>query len=143
MNLTVLRTYRAQLEDRLQAELAQLTESLHETETRRVQLEAEADAKAQAYLRKSQAGMTPGEAEDHYAAMDVLAGLIAQARQQEAHIQAVRKQKQADVLDAARERKKLDILADRQQQERRLRQERQVQRLLDEVAGRRARRDQD
>lgn len=143
MNLTVLRTYRTQLEDMLRTELAQLTQALHETEAKRSQLEAEADAKACAYLQKSQAGMTPGEAEDHYAALDSLAALCARMRQHEVELRLAWEQKQADVLDAARERKKLDILDNRQQQKRRLQQERQAQRLLDEVAGRRARRDQD
>lgn len=139
MNLALLRTHREREEGQLQAELAQVAQALQETETARLRLEAEAEGKARAYLEVSRIGMTIGDATAYYAAMDSLATLIARTSRQEARLREKWHQKQTELLEAARERKKLDILVDRQRQKRLLQQERQAQRLSDETAGRRAR----
>lgn len=143
MNLSVLRTYRAQLEDRLQAECVELLHALEEALAARARLEADEESQAQAFLTKSTTGIMPAEACDYLASMDALAALIAKTKEQEAALRAALDQKRVEVLEASRERKKIELLEERHEREAQLEEGRRTQQLMDEIAGRRAFKDRD
>lgn len=137
MNVATLIPYRRQLEEALRIEVELLAERFRETEARRVRLESEADAKARAYLECAKSGILAGEALIHYAALEGLARAIRQATEGAAAFRAEWERKRNELVEAARERRKLEVLAERDRRRRRRAAEQQEQRLTDEVAGRR------
>jgi len=139
MNLGVLRTYRAQLEDRLQGECLQLQQALDEAQAARAKLERDEAHQAHAWLQKTTAGIMPGEAEDYAAVLDALAAQISQQKKKEAGLRAALDQKRVEMLEATKERKKVEILEERKRIEWLRERERRDQQQTDEVAGRHAR----
>ncbi len=138
MNLGVLRTYRAQLEERLQAEFRQLQQALDDAQAFRARLEHDEAQHAHIWLEKTTAGILPGEAGDYAAALDTLAGQIAQQKKKEAGLRAALDQKRMEMLEATKERKKIEILEDRERRETVRELERREQDVTDEIAGRRS-----
>lgn len=134
MNLTALRHYRRQLEDILRAELAVLERALQTSAARSLDLNQTVAQTAEAFQAALCHGLSGDEMIDRtrelegvtIAARDAVA-LVAEARQRW-------EQKRADVLEAARERKTLELLESRRLQQRMTRLRRLEQQGLDEAA---------
>ncbi|BCA54814.1 hypothetical protein W02_19540 [Nitrospira sp. KM1] len=136
MNLGIIKTYRAQMEDRIQFECAELVKSLEAVQAVRTRLEADEERQAQDFLARARQGMTHAEACDHVASMDALASAICRTREREALIHEALRQKRGELLDASRERKKVELLEEREAVELARQADRRAQQAMDEVAGR-------
>ena len=135
MNLSVIRTYRAQVEEALRMELAELQCSVHlEQETQTLLLAQVEDGTAE-FLKMAHAGMTVDEARTQQAKLDALAQSIRKARETIAMAQRRCDQKRAELVEASRERKKLEILEEREAARRSKRDQRREQTAIDQAAG--------
>ncbi len=137
MNLKVLRNYRAQIEDVLKMELAGRHRDLDRTQAECARLAALADHNAHQYMTGVEAGIPSSEAAGQYAGLEGLAAQLKLAEEDVARAQARCDDKRAEVLKAARETEKLDLLWERQQQRQRRVQDRREQQAADESAARR------
>lgn len=138
MKVRVLKNYRAQVEDRLRAEYAELARSLNEAEAERAGLEADEERRAQAFMALSISGIKPDEAALHVAGIEALASVVAKAREREALLRVAVGQKQAELIEASKERRKLEMLEERREREARSTEARRAQQRLDEIAARRS-----
>ncbi len=137
MNFAALKTYRTQLEEVLRIEVERLAQRLREAETRCARLEAEAEEKARAYAQGTRSGITAREALDHYDMLEGVARAIRHAKRAAAALREEWERKRQELVDAARERRKVELLDQRDQRRRRRAAAQQEQRLTDEVAARR------
>jgi flagellar export protein FliJ len=137
MNIAALKTYRAQLEDVLRIEVERLAQRLREMESRRACLEAEADATARAYAQRTRFSITAREALDQYETLEGLARSIRHAERAAAAVREEWERKRQELWEAARERRKLELLDQRDQRRRRRADAQQEQRVIDEIAARR------
>jgi flagellar export protein FliJ len=137
MKIRALKNYRAQIEDRLRAECAELVRSLEEAEAERARLEADEERQAQAFLAHSASGIKPDEASMYVAGIEVLSSVVAKAREREALLRVAVGQKQAELIETSRERRKLEMLDERRERAARSTEARRTQQRLDEIAARR------
>ena len=137
MNLEALRNYRRQIEESLRAELALLQRNLDLAVGERHRLEALAEEGATEYLSAAEAGVRSAEASQRYEALDGLAAKIRSVDEQFARAQQECDVKRGEVVDAARETKKLELLWQRKLRKERREQVRREQRAVDESAARR------
>lgn len=137
MNLTVLRAHALQREDATRMELAEAARELQEWNDRIARLEARAGCDADTYLEQARRGGTAEELFAHLDAMNQALETRKRMEERQTSLQSQWATKRDAVLEAMRDRKKLDLLVSRAQQEQRRRQERQDQALLDERAWRR------
>ena len=141
MNVGVLRNYRAQEEDRLQAECMELLRALERSQETRARLEADEARQSQAFLTREAAGIAPDDAALTLVALDALSALITKTKEEEAALRQAVERKRSEVLEASRERRKLELLEERRQREQRAAEDRKAQQLMDEIAARRAPKD--
>ena len=137
MNLPRLLAYRSQIEEALRIELAAAARALQEAAERSVSCEEEATVKQRRYADAARDGLTVEETcrwYDEIETASVAAGRAAEAHRRLHHEWL---EKQGVVVEAMRERKKLDILVKRQREARQQEQLHEDQRLMDEVAARR------
>lgn len=137
MNITVLRTYRAQLEETLRAEVAELQLALQATLDKRRRLEEATVKQVKMYLAKSRHGMTAHEVAKWHQMLDHFAKILRDSAEAALQVQRRLEQKQAEALEASQETKKLEILERREALQRHRKEEKQAQRQADEVAARR------
>lgn len=137
MNLSVLRTYRAQLEETLRVELAELQRAVEQELAARRRFEEECEADACRFLAQASEGMTVDEAFMRQVRLDALTDSIRQAHEAVEEAQRRWDRKLAEVMDASRETKKIEILEKREALSQRQREKRREQGALDEAAGRR------
>lgn len=137
MNLSRLLAYRSQIEEAVSIELAAAARLLQEAAERSAACEAETAVKQRRYAEAALIGLTVDEASQWYVDIDT-ASLTAR-RAAEAHSALHREWriKQAAVIEAMQERKKLDILVRRRREAKQQEQLRADQRLMDEQAARR------
>lgn len=138
MKVRALKNYRAQVEDRLKADHAELVRSLEEAEAARAGLEADEERRAQAFLAHSASGIKPDEAAVYVAGIEALSSVVAKAKEREAILRVAVEQKQAELMEASRERRKLEMLEERREREARSTEARRTQQRLDEIAARRS-----
>lgn len=137
MNLARLAAYRRQTEDSLRLELATVARLLQEAAERAVALEDDVVAKQCRYAEVGRGGVTVAEAHDWYAEIETASDRVAHATAAHGALHREWMRKQAELIEAMQERKKLDILL-RRRMETRLREQAQAdQRLMDEQAARR------
>ncbi|WP_447973788.1 flagellar FliJ family protein [Nitrospira sp. Kam-Ns4a] len=136
MNLAVLRTYRAQLEQTLRVERVAVEQALKQALAERARLEAAAEQDAQRALAAARAGLPADEVAGRYVLMEGMTEAIAKARAAVAEAHRHWTEKMAEALEAARERKKLEALERRRAAGERRRAAAAAQRHLDEAAGR-------
>lgn len=137
MNLRVLRRYHAQIEESLRAELALIQRETTEAEEVRRRVMALVDHDVQRYLDDMAHGLSPDETVARYARFEELALQIEREDDFIARAQERAEQKRADVLAAARETKRMDLLWQRQQRRQRQLHLRREQQAMDEAAARR------
>jgi flagellar export protein FliJ len=137
MNLAMLRTYRTQVEEALQMELAELQNLLQAEQAARGRLEEAAEAGAAEYLDSIRHGMTVDDAMTRQTKLDALVYALRRAEAAATEAERRCEQKMMELLDAARERKKVEILEERQAQVQRRMTKRREQAVMDEAAGRR------
>jgi flagellar export protein FliJ len=137
MNVGVILKYRSQVEESLRTELSRMQGVLHEAEAIVVELERAAEGEAARYVRDVEGGLTVGEVMGRRAELEALAERIRRAKTTVEEHQARCKGKLDEVLLAAQERRKLELVEQRQQQRTAVETGRQEQQELDELAGRR------
>jgi len=134
MNVAALKNYRAQLEEGLRLELANLERKLQAAEEGLARVQAAADAGARSYLDDAVAGLTADEVVNRFEAWEGLAAAIRNAQDVVAEAHRLRDEKVRDVLEMSREKKQLELLEERETQRRRREDERRDQRTTDEAA---------
>ena len=137
MKMTALRNYREQVEETLRMELADRERMAQVALEGLRRLEAEADGDAVRYLTDAKAGLTADEVVGRYAELDALASAIRRTHEVVEEACLRRDQKLGEVLEASREKKKVEILDDRDALRVQRDLDRREHRAVDEVAGRR------
>lgn len=137
MKMTALRNYREQVEEALRIELADAERMVQVALEGLRRLEAEAAGDAARYLADARAGLTAGEVVERYAELDAVASAIRRTHEVVTEACLRRDQKLGEVLEASREKKKVEILDDRDALRVQRDLDRREQRAIDEVAGRR------
>ena len=134
MNLTVIQNYRTHLESVLRAELAELELAVHVASERRGRLQAEAESATRRWMAESRRGATGQAVAAGYTDFDVRAALVYAAGEALTEVRRRWEHKRAEVVDAMRERKKVEMLAQRHAVKRGLQNRRRERYALDEAA---------
>ena len=137
MNLGVLLNYRSQVEEALRAELSRMQGVLHEAEAVVRELEGLAEKESTRYLVDVQTGLAAEEVVGRQGELEALADRIRRAKTAALESQQGCREKLGEVLAAAQERRKLELVDARQQRRAESDANRQEQHALDELAGRR------
>lgn len=137
MNLGVLLNYRSQVEEALRTELSGMQGVLHEAEAVVRELEGLAEKESIQYLVDVQAGLAAEEVVGRQGELEALADRIRRAKAAVLESQQRCGEKLGEVLAAAQERRKLELLDARRQRRVESDANRQEQHDLDELAGRR------
>lgn len=137
MNLGVLLNYRSQVEEALRTELSMMQGVLNEAEAVVRELEGLAEKESKQYLVDVQAGLVAEEVVGRQGELEALADRIRRAKAAVLEYQQRCSEKLGEVLVAAQERRKLELVDERQQRRAELDANRQEQHDLDELAGRR------
>lgn len=137
MNLSRLLAYRRQIEDALRIELAETARLLQEAAERSAAYEEEVSVKQRRYVEAGRGGLTVDEAHQWYADIEGASWKVARAGEAHDTLRREWSSKQADLIDAMQQRKKLDILVRRRMEARQREQLHDDQRLMDEQAARR------
>lgn len=137
MNVSGVLKFRSQVEEALRTELSQMQGVLHEAEAIVQELEGVAEREAGQYLRDVQQGLTAEEVVGRQGELEALADRIRRAKATVADHQQRCSDKLGEVLAAAQERRKLELLDERHQLRAAAEANRQEQHDLDELAGRR------
>lgn len=138
MNVATLLAYRGQLEELLRAELTVVRNALA---TAREELVRDREARDEVIARKLdlvRAGVMAGEFEDAQREMESAVETVRHAEAKEREMAGEWTKKLAEVLQATRERRKLEILDERERESRRRLEEWRDQRSMDDHAARRA-----
>ncbi len=143
VNLRGLRNYQAQIEDALRAELAALQRSLDGALAEQARLETFLDEDTRRYLAEAEAGIEPEQASRRYEGFAGLAAEVRSAQDAVTQAQIECDRKRAEILEAARETQKLDLLLERQTRRERRARLRREQQMLDESAAQRYLRQKD
>lgn len=134
MNLSILVSYRIQLEEIHRLEFAAAGRNLHEAADRWSALEDALKAKQARYAEAGRTGLTIDETYQWYAEIEAAARALECAAEQHAVLQKEWTQKQTTVLEAVQERKKLDILLRRSRETQQRLELQYDQRLTDDTA---------
>lgn len=134
MNLTALRHYRRQLEDVLRAELSVLERTLEASVAHTSDLEESADRAADLFQAALCQGLSCDEMIDRTRDLEGQTTAIRRALAMMAAARERWERKRAEVMDAARERKTLELLEQRRLHQRMVRLRRLEQHALDEAA---------
>jgi len=129
MNVTALRHYRRQLEDILRAELSVLERTLEASVARQTDVQASADRAADLFQ-----GLSCDEMIERTRDLEGLTVAVRHALTIVAEARERWEQKRTEVMDAARERKTLELLEQRRMHQRLARLRRLEQHALDEAA---------
>ena len=134
MKLEVLCRYRAQAEDYVRLELAELEYRLQAAATRHDERRRHANASAARYTSGSQAGLAVTDTTLHYHAWEAATQEETHAENAMTEARRAREGKQAELVVAIRERKQMEMLAQRRARQVQLRQRRHEQREMDDFA---------
>lgn len=134
MNLTALRHYRRQLEDILRAELSVLERTLEASVARQSDVQASADRAADLFQAALCQGLSCDEMIERTRDLEGLTVAVRHALAIVAEARERWEQKRTEVMDAARERKTLELLEQRRMHQRLARLRRLEQHALDEAA---------
>ncbi|MDQ6733052.1 MAG: flagellar FliJ family protein [Nitrospirota bacterium] len=134
MNVTALRHYRRQLEDILRGELSVLEQTLEASVTRKSDLQESADRAADLFQSALCQGLSRDEMIDRTCDIEHLTVAARHAVTMVADARERWEQKRAEVMEAARERKTLELLEQRRLHQRLVRLRRLEQQALDEAA---------
>lgn len=133
MNLRSLQNYHQQVEEGVRAELFGLQRQRYELQAQRAQVESAADMDAERYVSDAQAGMAPDDAMGRYGEFFTMMLRIEQIDQDISQLEAQVFEKQSAVVEAAQERKKIDLLVARQEKRTQAEENRKEQIGLDET----------
>ena len=136
MKLDVLRRYRTQLEEVVRMDLFRLRQELQDVEARAHLLDAQMRLTTEAYLAKAGGGVALEEFLVWQSQCTAETSTLAAAKQMEGQLRETGNQKQDELREAMQDRRKLDRLAERMQQQRLLVQHRVDQMEMDEAARR-------
>jgi flagellar FliJ protein len=143
MNVTALLNYRSQVEQALRSELRNMQGVLQEAIVLVGRLEEVAEKETRQYLQDAAQGLMADQVVGRQVELEALAERIKKARETVLEHQRRCDQKLAEVMTAAQERKKLDVLETRQRRREEAEAAREEQRDIDELAGRRFLTDQE
>lgn len=136
MKLDVLRRYRTQLEEVVRMDLFRLRQELQDVEARAHLLDAQMRVTTEAYLAKAGGGVALEEFLVWQSLCAAETAKLAAAKQMEGQLRETGNQKQDELREAMQDRRTLDRLAERTQQQRLLVQHRADQMEMDEAARR-------
>ena len=136
MKLDVLRRYRAQLEEVVRMDLFLLRQDLRDAEARVHLLDDHMRRTTDEYRARAGGVVALDEFLVWQSRFQAGMSMLAQARQEEVQIREAWSRKQDELREAMQDRRKLDRLAERARQQRRLAQHRVDQMEMDEAAGR-------
>ena len=139
MSLSRLLAYRSQIEEALRIELAAAARLLQQAADQSAACEVDTAVKQRRYAEAALAGLTVDETSQWYAEIETASLMARRAAEARTALQREWRTKQADVIEAMQERKKLDILVRRRREAREQEQLHDDQRLMDEQAARRRR----
>jgi flagellar export protein FliJ len=134
MNLSALRHYRRQLEDILRVEVSVLERLLEASVVQCREHQRSADLAGEHYQRALCQGLTPNELFERSLEIEGLGDAVQHAL---SSVEAARRrweEKRSEAIEAARERKTLDLLEQRRMRLRTVRLRRLEQQALDEAA---------
>ncbi|GKS59225.1 hypothetical protein YTPLAS18_27520 [Nitrospira sp.] len=134
MRLEVLCRYRAQVEDLVRLELAELDYRLQAAVARHDEGRRRANTAAVRYTNGSKSGLAASDTTWQYHAWEAATQEQAYAEDLLARAQGTRDAKQAELVLAIRERKQMEILVQRRARHMQLRQWRREQREMDDFA---------
>jgi flagellar export protein FliJ len=134
MNLTGLRHYRRQLEDMLRADLYVLERALEAAAAHSQGAQNSVNLAAERWQAALKQGVLRDEIVDRARDIENLTAAAGHAAAQAADARERWERKRADVIEAARERKTLELLEQRRLQQRMTRLRRLEQHALDEAA---------
>ena len=137
MNLGVILNYRTQIEEALRTELVQMQGVLHEAEAIVRDMEQAAERETTRYLSDTEQGLSAEEIAGRQSELEALADRI---RRAQGLVEQHRRRcgdKLAEVLAASQERRKLELVEERQERRELAESNRLEQKALDEMAGRR------
>jgi flagellar export protein FliJ len=137
MKLGTLRNYREQVEEALRVELAAVEQALSSALEHLRRLEAETETSAKLYVTDVRTGLMADEVVQRYADLETLTLAVRKAQEAVEEVCRRRDQKMGEVLEASREKKKLELLEQRDDLRAQRELDRREQRASDEVAGRR------
>ncbi len=136
MSLESLRTLRAQIEEAITMELAQITQELVHMEQRCHTLAVQIQSEAAMYRLQTEQGIAIEYMLEWHARMDSQQAALKEAHQAVSALTEVWNQTQARLVEASQERKILERLVDRQQQASLSEARRREQLATDEAAHR-------
>lgn len=136
MSLESLRTLRAQAEEAITMELAQITQDLVRMEQRCQALDAKIQAEAATYRLQTEQGMAIEYVLEWHGRLEAQQTALKEARHAVAALAEAWNQTQARLIEASQERKILGRLADRRQQAHVSKLRRLEQLATDEAANR-------
>ncbi|MEO8338401.1 MAG: flagellar FliJ family protein [Nitrospirota bacterium] len=136
MKLDVLRRYRTQLEEVVRMDLFRLRQEIQDSEARTHLLDAQMRLTTEAYLAKAGGGVALEEFLVWQSQCAAETSKLAAAKQMEGQLRVTGNQKQDELREAMQDRRTLDRLAERMQQQRLLVQDRADQMEMDEAARR-------
>lgn len=134
MNLTSLRHYRRQFEDILRIELSVLERALEASVARSSTLQASVDCATDRFQSALVQGLSCNEMVDRTHELEGLTMTAQHALKTVTEARERWDQKRAEVVEAARERKTLELLEQRRSHQRMVRLRRLEQQALDEAA---------
>ena len=134
MNLTSLRHYRRQLEDILRIELSVLERALEASVARSATLQESVECATDRFQSALVQGLSCNEMVDRTHELEGLTMTAQHALKTVTEARERWDQKRAEVVEAARERKTLELLAQRRSHQRMVRLRRLEQQALDEAA---------
>ena len=134
MRLEALCRYRAQVEDLVRLELAELDHRLHAAAARHEEKRRHVDSAAVRYTNGSKSGLAVSDTTWQYHAWEAATQEQARVEDELSRARHVRDAKQAELVLAIRERKQMEILVQRRARQLQLRQRRREQREMDDFA---------
>jgi flagellar protein FliJ len=136
MSLEALRKLRAQTEEALTMELAQVTHQLIRMEQRCDVLDAQIQSEASAYRLQTEQGLIIEAMLEWQGRLDSEQAALQQARSTIGHLTELWGSTHARLIEATQERKVLDRFVERQREMKRTELRRREQQVTDEAAGR-------
>jgi|CXWL01.1.fsa_nt_gi flagellar export protein FliJ len=137
MNFTVLQRYHHQIEEALRIEVEILRRELNEAQECVGRLQKASDRDTQRFVAQTYEGVSSHEMVSRYAEFDGAMTTIRQAQHRLAKAGQRWNDKMAEVLKAAQESRRFDLLAEQQAKREQTQELRREQQLMDEAAARR------
>lgn len=136
-----LHRYRVQVEEALRMELAELDRAVQKVNDVRAQWQRISDDDADRLVTEARRGVDAGHADGWWGEWNAIQTTVTNVDRAVASALDRRTKKQAELMEAVRDRRKIELVMKRVADRRQQAQRRLEQRMLDDLAGQRWRRD--